>query len=61
MAQGNLEVKLGQSQRREDKKQEDQSRKEEKKMQMREKVEKSQNTLCFPNDLWPRRVEKYAR
>ena len=29
-----------------------------KKMQMREKVGKSQNTLCFSNHLWLRRVEK---
>ena len=29
-----------------------------KKMEMREKVGKSRNTLCFSNDLWLRRVEK---
>ena len=28
------------------------------KIQMREKVGKSRNTLCFSNDLWLRRVEK---
>jgi len=29
-----------------------------KKIQVREKVEKSRETRCFSNDLWPTRVEK---
>ena len=52
----------GKSQRREEQKREDQRRERvrRKKMQVREKVGKSRNSLCFfSNDLWLRRVEKY--
>ena len=31
---------------------------QKKEMQVREKVEKSRNTVFFSNDLWLRRVEK---
>jgi len=52
----------GKSQRGEEQKREDQRRERvtRKKMQMREKVGKSRETLCFSNDLWLqiRRVEK---
>ena len=55
--EGNLEFRSqtsdnmgrgGKSQRRAEKKQEDQRR-------------ESRKSLCFSNDLWLRRVEKYAR
>ena len=50
----------GTSQRRERKKKKDQRRERvrRKKMQVREKVEKSQNTVSFSNVLWLRRVKK---
>ena len=50
----------GKSQRRERKKNKDQRRERvrRKKMQVREKLEKSQNTVFFSNVLWLRRVKK---
>jgi cytochrome b subunit of formate dehydrogenase len=70
--EGSLEVKLptawpDEKQRREGKKKENQKEKEEKRREeeRRSKKRKSQKeedpsreTLCFSNDLWPRRVEK---
>ena len=55
-------AEMGRVQRREEKKKEDQKEKvsQERRSRCAEKVGKLRNceTLCFSNDLWPRRVEK---